>query len=208
MTALDDVACFVAADGFFSAEPAWQFVLQDPGRYRDLAGPEISAVMRQLPWRYVAEPVCIMALDANACALAVGWAGRTNLGDAGGVNLSYAAVPRMEGRGLASIAASLALVELDRRGMVDAGAHVHAQFDAANVRSAALAGRLGLLPDATLEARCALPVTSGNASTTRHIVGASGPWELVLPRARSVAADRQVIAWAGYERPRRERERS
>jgi hypothetical protein len=165
----------------------------------------------QLGWRYTCTPLCVMAMTDDGDVIAMGWATRTNFGaDDGGMNLSYAVAPHAQGQGLAVLCASLALLELAQREVVGAQALVHAQFGIANVRSASVAERLGLLGDQSLCVDCTVR-TPGQPARTRSFMGASAPWGVVRERALRFAEGRQVIAWKQYApaptpAPRRRRE--
>lgn len=203
---------FVVTEGFFSTAPARRFLRDDPRRYADLAGPEIGLLMAQLDWHYTGMPVCVMGMTIEGEVCAMGWAGPTSRGQSGGVNLSYATAAPAQGRGLAALATSLALLELHRQWPIDPSTQIHAQFRVTNVRSCAVATRLGLCPDATLLARCAVPAAAGAGPLEKEFEGSSAPWSSVGERAREIAGAWETLTWEEHahacQRHLRERARA
>lgn len=186
---------FVASEGYWAVRPAWEFRAADPRRYDAL----MVATPAQLGWTYVAYPKCVMVLD-QAGVLSLGWAGRTRRRELGraGVNLAYASAARAEGKGFATLAAALALLELERSSDVGSEALVHAQFSCANPRSGSVAARLGLVPDDALKVHVPMAGEGRRRAYNEGFLGMSAPWPQALERARQVAGGAEVVAWEDY----------
>ncbi|MEJ8837614.1 hypothetical protein [Ramlibacter sp. AN1133] len=209
MTELEGLT-FATATGF-SPGPVREMLKAGGGRYQDICGPDIGSIMASLGWSFLTTPLCVTALDEHGHAVAAGWAAPSSHGEAGGINLSYAAAPQAEGRGLALLTTSLAIVEISRRLEIPEPARVHAQYRVENARSAALAARLGLSADPGLTVDCELPgermlgsdkpgawIPDLNAPTRQQrIVGSSGSWPEVLERARNRVGELEA-SWVDF----------
>lgn len=178
---------YLRTAGFFCDPYSAAFRERERHRLADVDGPQAEAIARHVGWKFsdTEPPVCVMAVPAGSRdCVAVGWASPTSLG----VNLTYAVAQGVQGQGLAKRVTSLALLELaaSEGGLPPCGL-VHAQFDIANLASAAVAHALGLSTNPALELRCMLP-----GGSTRHFLGACGFTARVLELARTIAGQAEV----------------
>lgn len=122
------------------------------GRYQDICGPDIGAVMSKVGWSFVEAPVTVgVELDEKVVAVAFAapitlWGDKSVKSDAGapeGINLSYAIHSDYEGMGLGFLAACEVLKAIEERYKERLNdAFLNIQTRGNNARSNGLADRL------------------------------------------------------------------
>lgn len=179
---------FVRSVGFFDDDATANFAERERERLADFIGYEVTAIMNNVGWTFrPGASAVVTARDPSAKVLAIGWAMQSDFG----LNLSYAVATGFEGKGLARLTTSLAVVEAERQygGTFDDDMLVHAQWRTSNPASGRVASRLGLHDDHRFHFTC--PVrTKGKI----NFLGASAP-------ARSIARTaKEYVAANGHPR--------